>query len=60
MFQSGFLGTNASFIIDLTLLEPAEPEQTVIGLVSFFDSAAPSDSVVVLLSGIAAPANGAT
>ncbi|MCA9921074.1 MAG: hypothetical protein KC421_01815, partial [Anaerolineales bacterium] len=42
------------------LLEPAAPQQTVVGLVSFFDSVAPSDSVAVLLTGIAAPTGGAT
>ncbi len=37
------------------LLEPAAPEQTVVGLVSFFDTLAPSDSVAVLLNGITPP-----
>jgi hypothetical protein len=41
------------------LLEPASPEQVVVGLVSFFDAAAPGDSVAVLLSDIAAPESGA-
>ncbi|MCL4261987.1 MAG: DUF420 domain-containing protein [Anaerolineae bacterium] len=40
------------------LLQPTAPEQVVVGLVSFFDTAAPGDSVAVLLSGIAAPAAG--
>ncbi|WP_420645024.1 plastocyanin/azurin family copper-binding protein [Candidatus Leptofilum sp.] len=42
------------------LLEPAAPEQTVVGLVSFFDIVVPSDSVAVLLNGIPAPTAGAT
>ena len=42
------------------LLEPAAPEQTVVGLVSFFDTTAPSDSVTVLLNGIAAPESNTT
>ncbi|MCB8924120.1 MAG: DUF420 domain-containing protein [Ardenticatenaceae bacterium] len=42
------------------LLEPAAPEQTVVGLVSFFDNLAPSDSVAVLLNGIPTSAAGAT
>lgn len=40
------------------LLQPAAPEQVVVGLVSFFDTAVPGDSVAVLLSGITAPAAG--
>ncbi|MCA9953439.1 MAG: hypothetical protein H6657_20805 [Ardenticatenaceae bacterium] len=42
------------------LLEPAAPEQTIVGLVSFFDNLAPSDSVAVLLNAVPAPSNGAT
>lgn len=37
------------------LLEPQTPEQTIVGLVSFFDVLGPSDSVAVLLNGIAPP-----
>lgn len=37
------------------LAEPQTPEQQVVGLVSFFDANAPSDSVAVTLNGIAAP-----
>lgn len=37
------------------LAEPRTPEQEVVGLVSFFDTNAPSDSVAVTLNGIAAP-----
>lgn len=37
----------------VALLEPAAPTQTVVGLVSFFDTTAPSDSVTVLLNGVA-------
>ncbi|VAW31503.1 hypothetical protein MNBD_CHLOROFLEXI01-565, partial [hydrothermal vent metagenome] len=44
----------------VALLEPLTPEQTVVGLVSFFDTIAPSDSVAVLLSGIAAPESSMT
>lgn len=42
------------------LLEPAAPEQTVVGLVSYFDTLAPSDSVAVFLNGIAPPEGNAT
>lgn len=42
------------------LLQAPTPEQTVLGLVSFFDAHAPGDSVAVLLDGIAAPQSGAT
>ena len=42
------------------LLEPETPEKIVVGLVSFFDTAAPSDSVAVLLNGIAAPESNTT
>ncbi|MBK8903318.1 MAG: DUF420 domain-containing protein [Anaerolineaceae bacterium] len=42
------------------LLQPQTPQQTVVGLVSFFDTTAPSDSVAVLLNSIAAPAGGTT
>jgi plastocyanin len=37
-------------------LEPPAPEQTLVGLVSFFDTLAPSDSLNVLLNGLADPA----
>ena len=37
------------------LLEPATPAQTVMGFVSFFDTTAASDSVLVFLSDIASP-----
>jgi plastocyanin/uncharacterized membrane protein YozB (DUF420 family) len=42
------------------LLEPAAPEQTIVGLVSFFDTLAPSDSVAVILNGITAPQDNTT
>ncbi|HRQ36986.1 MAG TPA: plastocyanin/azurin family copper-binding protein [Chloroflexota bacterium] len=42
----------------VALLQPAEPEQILVGLVSFFDTAVPGDSVAVLLSGISTPAAG--
>ena len=42
------------------LLEPTTPEQTVVGLVSFFDTLAPSDSVAVILNGITAPEGNTT
>ena len=42
------------------LLEPTTPEQTVVGLVSYFDTLAPSDSVAVFLNGIASPEGNAT
>ncbi len=40
------------------LLQPAAAEQIVVGLVSFFDTTAPSDSVLLFLSNIASPASG--
>ena len=42
------------------LLEPTTPEQTVVGLVSYFDTLVPSDSVAVFLNGIASPEGNAT
>ena len=42
------------------LVEPETPEQVVVGLVSFYDTTAPSDSVAVLLNGIAAPETNTT
>lgn len=42
------------------LQEEETPQQRVVGLVSFFDTNAPSDSISVLLNGIAAPQAGAT
>ena len=42
------------------LLEAEASAQTVVGLVSFFDTIAPSDSVAVLLSSITAPESGTT
>jgi plastocyanin/uncharacterized membrane protein YozB (DUF420 family) len=42
------------------LLQPETPQQTVVGLVSFFDTVTPGDSAVVLLNGIALPPSGTT
>lgn len=36
-------------------LEPPAPEQRIVGLVSFFDTLAPSDSLNILLNGLADP-----
>lgn len=44
----------------VALLQTGTPEQTVVGIVSFFDATAPSDSVSILLNGIAAPPSGGT
>lgn len=44
----------------LALLEPEVPEEILVGLLSFFDTTGPSDSVAILLNGIAAPESGAT
>lgn len=43
----------------ITLLQEDAPQRTVVGLVSFFDSTAPGDSVAVLLEGLTTPAAGA-
>lgn len=39
----------------IELAEPQTPQQQLVGLISFFDSHTPADSVAVTLNGIAAP-----
>lgn len=40
-------------------IEPAAPDQDVVGLVAFFDTTAPSDSLNVVLQGLETPPSGA-